>query len=477
MAHIAPSRIYNFINLGKLHSRRQLSTYNKVCNAVNLSSLYAHAAKNPRGSWAYLEDGSVVVSPIRYLDHNTFETELKLMQDFLNDPRQRFKRTLDKFTDTRLLIITTRRPTNMDKSFFPIVARTFVAEQAVPDKLFDQILLQLDDFGSYAGSKLGHSFKQRMTPAFFKTTVQPALNTFRGTLINGVLQPNVRLSNALPISKNYQGGLTRQALRGLHKDQMDGTLPITTIENQVYQNLRPRMNVELFGRDMYPHEEIAARKARMREAGSDNMGMVLAREQEVAQREEEISRREDELTKREGGLNATKERLTREATKLAKSEEELTRRWKMFFVKKKIDQKEADLAARETQFAIEERFARREGALAVKEQELLWRETALKRKLGSLRWQMRGLGMDPDAEFPPGYVADSRVAEDNTVDQHEALQDAPLGSENSRGEKHEVFQTTPPESLSNIRARIRLPRKDDLLRESYPQSAGDPFPK
>ncbi|KAF2270775.1 hypothetical protein CC78DRAFT_73 [Lojkania enalia] len=74
-----------------LHSRGNTWSRRFVKPAVNLGRLYAHPRYKPRGCWAYLEDGSIFIHPIKCLDHNAMESQLKTIQCFVNERRKAAK--------------------------------------------------------------------------------------------------------------------------------------------------------------------------------------------------------------------------------------------------------------------------------------------------------------------------------------------------------------------------------------------------
>jgi hypothetical protein len=104
----------NYVNLGNLYSAKPwhdvtyLTAWKTPRNAVNLGRLYAPARtlrESPAG-WGYFEDGSVFLVPRFYLNHDAFETRMRMASYFVSDPPPELKtrRQIDPLMQ-RLVVI------------------------------------------------------------------------------------------------------------------------------------------------------------------------------------------------------------------------------------------------------------------------------------------------------------------------------------------------------------------------------------
>ena len=68
----------------RLHWPIPPAAHRQVQNFVNLGEFYTQ--RKPRGSWAYLEDGSVFSQTFGTHSHDEMLTQLKLARDFTEHP-------------------------------------------------------------------------------------------------------------------------------------------------------------------------------------------------------------------------------------------------------------------------------------------------------------------------------------------------------------------------------------------------------
>jgi hypothetical protein len=91
----------NSVNMGRLYSippwgantsvfRTDIGSIIKPRNPVNLGKLYEADRLNKRmDGWAYLDDGSIFISPIGWTRHDVIEGRLKIAAQFVRDPTPR----------------------------------------------------------------------------------------------------------------------------------------------------------------------------------------------------------------------------------------------------------------------------------------------------------------------------------------------------------------------------------------------------
>ncbi|KAI4670319.1 uncharacterized protein J4E79_000600 [Alternaria viburni] len=169
-------------------------------NSVNLGSLYARSkSKFPTG-WAYFEDGSVFILPFAWFPHDTFEARMKIAAQFVSGPTPKMQEIRRENPHMKRFIIINKDTRQLRENTFRILARNAQDGQrvSVADPPFENVELTLDPTESRPISARFNDapqlkFKHRLRNS-------EALETFRGTLVDGVLQPNVRLGNGLRLS-------------------------------------------------------------------------------------------------------------------------------------------------------------------------------------------------------------------------------------------------------------------------------------
>ncbi|KZM19905.1 uncharacterized protein EKO05_0004287 [Ascochyta rabiei] len=222
--------VQNFVNLGNFYSlqpwqeslRWRLAPKRRVDGSpqhgVNLGSLYRATFEaeylQPRG-WAYFEDGSIFVAR-HFYDHDEFQQLMNIAAYFVRSPSDAkaglaSRRT--KHGQAQLVLI--------EKAFWPLQearrTRWFHAYARyaqtgetllAPDQPFHPICLHLDptrgfpdsvDMDERAVPMLAAEEDLRRNPPLLAS-----LQTFRGTLNEGTLQPNVRPDNGLRLHINLQ---------------------------------------------------------------------------------------------------------------------------------------------------------------------------------------------------------------------------------------------------------------------------------
>ncbi|KAH3949025.1 hypothetical protein HBI70_124770 [Parastagonospora nodorum] len=169
-----------FVNLGKLFSTTRLTK------------------KRPT-SWAYFDDGSIFIVPYTYLDHDAFELRMKVIAPFISAPtlRMQANRQSDALKK-RLVVINNDRSTSLGPVLRLVARKVHNGEHITTAEIpFEHITVSFDETThEYIHSTItgGSNLTLKQNSA-----VEKALRTFRGTYVDGTLQPNVRLGNGLEL--------------------------------------------------------------------------------------------------------------------------------------------------------------------------------------------------------------------------------------------------------------------------------------
>ncbi|KAF1951721.1 hypothetical protein CC80DRAFT_553091 [Byssothecium circinans] len=273
-------------------------------NHVNLGNLYNDPpCKTPLG-WAYFEDGSIYVNTKTALSHHHFESEMKVLRPFIHAPSPKMRRIRSLYPEQqRLLVVSKSIPKSTN---LMIIARNFRDGQriAVENQSFEQIELKCDKTRTRPVSAEIH-------PGPFipsKSQRQLVLEaSFRGTLIDGVLQPNVRLGNGIRwSSQNYfRPNVPLRELDGVgsprDNSRADGA--------RVNEQRKERTQVSLGS------EPTSFTQARVeKDAAVWRQGPLATNEAE-----EHLSRREKELIERERQLLQLQQQLLMHTSQAAPS--------------------------------------------------------------------------------------------------------------------------------------------------------------
>ncbi|CAE7206934.1 hypothetical protein PTTW11_09630 [Pyrenophora teres f. teres] len=203
-----PRAYRNYVNLGRLYSIPPCAitpSHGLVTsrNTVNLGSLYAPSRSLTPPGWAYFDDGSVFILPAGWFPHHVFEARMKIAAHFVSEPTPKMQELRQNGQHRKRCIIINKNGREVRENIYRLAARNAQDFQpvSVTDSPFENVELQLDPTGSRPVSARfsdATPFKQK-----HRARNSEALETFRGTLIDGVLQPNVRLGNGLRLSNNY----------------------------------------------------------------------------------------------------------------------------------------------------------------------------------------------------------------------------------------------------------------------------------
>ncbi|KAF2856984.1 hypothetical protein T440DRAFT_15161 [Plenodomus tracheiphilus IPT5] len=191
----------NLVNLGRLYSSPQgidaaqgLKTF-----GPSLSNIIGNTPSGP--GWAYFEDGSVYISSHPWLSHSLFEARMKLTAPFC---LQGINNSTDESMN-RLIIFTmdNRHTTRPERSH--IQARHARDGQKVFDEIhkFKKYSLRPGPNGDLLVTPRDKTPKLTLPK---KLEVVEALKFFRGTLVEGALQPNTRPRDGLQLTAELDAG-------------------------------------------------------------------------------------------------------------------------------------------------------------------------------------------------------------------------------------------------------------------------------
>ncbi|KAF2632682.1 hypothetical protein BU25DRAFT_80275 [Macroventuria anomochaeta] len=218
------NNVRNFVNLGRLYSLSQKEKMEMdrlprlpkgrytgfPRHGVNLGNLFRGTTiydyMQPPG-WAYFEDGSIFVARARY-DHHDMQQIMNFAAFFLRDPSNGKRALRKEHTGQTQLILLERNVAHevYGHGRFHLYARyAHTGENFfAPSSHYCAVSLELDPTQAFP---ISIAFYSRMSQSIlpqknFTHGIQllHTLRTFRGTLIDGALQPNVRPSNRLEFS-------------------------------------------------------------------------------------------------------------------------------------------------------------------------------------------------------------------------------------------------------------------------------------
>ncbi|KAH7078882.1 hypothetical protein BKA63DRAFT_563550 [Paraphoma chrysanthemicola] len=197
----------NYVNLGKFYSVPPWSDPFRTQppliprNHVNLGRLYEHtfvSKKWPPG-WAYFHDGSVFVAPAESMDHEAFETRMRTVEHFVREPSPALLAIRqDNPSRKRLIVIGQGRFLPGHTSLRLLARNAQDGERSsIAAQRFEKVVIAQDETEGLplsGGRKITPPLNMECRQGQY---IQQALQTFRGTLVDGILQPNVKLGNGL----------------------------------------------------------------------------------------------------------------------------------------------------------------------------------------------------------------------------------------------------------------------------------------
>ncbi|KAF2643326.1 hypothetical protein P280DRAFT_249820 [Massarina eburnea CBS 473.64] len=182
----------NFVNLGNLYK-----AWNPPQHILphDLASPYATTVAYPTG-WGYFDDGSIYVNPVTGLSHEDFEAEMRALRSFVKGPSPKIDSLRRLDPDKQRLLVVLKEKVSPTK--LSIMARNFQDESKamIESCPFEHINLTLNKALTHPASAEIHPILH-VPPVSRRKRIRWALRIFRGTLIDGVLQPNVRQPNGL----------------------------------------------------------------------------------------------------------------------------------------------------------------------------------------------------------------------------------------------------------------------------------------
>lgn len=177
MQYVRPSK--NFVNLGKLYHVTPLK-------------------KGPPG-WAYFDDGSIFIAACGYLSHENLEARMKIAAHLVTHPVVRLHAQSTRHGDilsNRFIVVNKAGKGKPDKVMVVLARNASDGERVfTAGRPFLQFAIILDKTGTC--SPLIKFDAQDEKIAYEGPLLKEAMRSFRGTLSDGMLQPNVRLSNGL----------------------------------------------------------------------------------------------------------------------------------------------------------------------------------------------------------------------------------------------------------------------------------------
>lgn len=302
---------------------------------------------------------------------------------------------------------------------------------SVVDPLFENVELSLDPTGSHPVSARFNDAPQLRYE--YRLQNSQALETFRGTLIGGILQPNVRLGNGLHLSNKPEilkpqitakrRARNQEARRLNEREHLSSNLPV----KQPHQLNMP------FSRERTPPERLGRSTPPLRKSPRDLD--LERREAQIAKREQELIQLQQQLlqTMQAQSIKSNQEKIHGKQTHDSPDPETETK-----------------LAAIEA----------RERALEQKEELLRY-----KRKT----WLLEQKLAQVTARSPPRHrlreteasaqERDGDVSSNTEMEQEASLESGFNGTNQGRPRGYSLDDTTPPEALERLRSSIQLPTR------------------
>ncbi|KAH7406147.1 hypothetical protein DE146DRAFT_435225 [Phaeosphaeria sp. MPI-PUGE-AT-0046c] len=193
-------------------------------NFVNLGNLYQVAPLTTGDScWAYFDDGSLFIVPRGgYPNHENLEVRMKIAAHLRTYPGDRLhSRTMrHEGPQRKRFVIAGRSGISTPRKAMLVSMRSASDGERIitPGRPFMRCELTLNRTGTF--SPHVNISNEDKNIVFHAHLLREAMRTFRGTLIDGILQPNVRLRNGL-ILREMKGLVPWEvSMRRLVNDQM-----------------------------------------------------------------------------------------------------------------------------------------------------------------------------------------------------------------------------------------------------------------
>ncbi|KAI2478663.1 hypothetical protein Ptr902_09629 [Pyrenophora tritici-repentis] len=460
-----PRAYRNYVNLGRLYSMPPYAITPsrglvRSRNTVNLGNLYASSRSLTPPGWAYFDDGSVFILPARWLPHDVFEARMKIAAHFVSEPTPKMQEMRHNDQRRKRCIIINKNGREVRENIYRLVARNAQDLQSlsVADSPFENVQLQLDPTGSRPVSARfsdAMPFKQK-----HRARNSEALETFRGTLIDGVLQPNVRLGNGLRLSNNY--------------DFLD---PEST-ERGTKATKRPKGVAPPPEPLAKPLSQSDVRSSRKRPLApeSDRPRLLTRSPSRLLPRPRDLERREAQIAERERELLQIQQRLLLQTVR---SQRSLSRRDRpVRSPPREYNTQHDHRRQRPTSAHIDDDSTSKIADIEARERALQQQEELLryKRKAWLLEQKLAQATGRPPSKRVPSH-RDVGVEEYNAPSPHEPRLDQGTAMSNpqydlSDGDTspgHDLGDISPPDALQSLRSRIQLPTRGKLRSNQGPR--------
>ncbi|USP82453.1 hypothetical protein yc1106_09727 [Curvularia clavata] len=444
----------NYVNLGRLYSIPPWGTVppyglaGPQKNPVNLGNLYSNSQSKYPSGWAYFEDGSIFILPQGWCSHDTLEARMKILAHFVRSPTPKMQQIRATRTPMKRFVIIDKNGSGIRENMLRILARNAQDGQtvSVADPRFEKVELSLDPTGTRpVSARFSDALQLRYENRLRNSQ---ALQTFRGTLVDGVLQPNVRLGNGLRLSDKpeiLEPQITekrrKQNREATKRSEGAGSSSETSAKSPRQANVSSAKKV---ARTERPNKAIPPPRKSFGDLE------VEKREAQVAQRERELMRLQQQLLR---ALHAQSAQLYQ--GKRRNTVRQLTHEPPKIGAKAEPDPKIADIEARERALEQKEELLRYKRKTWLLEQKLA---QATARSPPQRRFSNPKVDMQ-EREAGVYEERDGGVYQEPEPD-HEAAQDSSYTDPNNEQlSGFSLHDTPPPEALENLRSRIRLPTR------------------
>ncbi|OAG10372.1 uncharacterized protein CC84DRAFT_482603 [Paraphaeosphaeria sporulosa] len=379
-----PTRLFEFRFLGCRRSASTLregttgSTTPSVVeppgHGVNLGSLYK--SYEPVAGWGCFEDGSVYVNVKPWgsdMDHASFEAKMRLLEPLVRKPPPRIYQIRSEHPNlSRLIFVDCQPSIKLSKS--EESCTIFVRNANDGEKLseerhpFRRCHLTYDQLNfTQSSSKVDRP--PIVLPHPVRMSMNRALENFRGTLVGGVLKPNVRLGNGLTLRKNHSLDKQR-VLRGIQyflkmenarEAQTKTPTPSSNTRHSVGFNALAGIVQGNLGSSL-PEKALSRSRVDGKHSESESQSLTK-RENKVSKRETAVNTREVAVSRREVAVNAREAMLNKREAAVYSKEASLYHREASLLQKvaalnkkeAKLNERRDTLDKRTVEFGIERR--------------------------------------------------------------------------------------------------------------------------
>ncbi|KAG9189608.1 hypothetical protein G6011_06476 [Alternaria panax] len=455
----------NFVNLGRLYSISPLASVPSPplvrprYNRVNLGTLYARSKSKYPVGYAYFEDGSIFILPSCWLPHEAFEARMKIAAQFVSGPTPKMQAIRREDPHRKRFIIINKDARELRENEFRILARNAQDGQriTVVDPPFENVELTLDPAESRPISARFNDAPQLRYEHRIRNS--EALETFRGTLVDGVLQPNVRLGNGLRLSPNpeilkpqlIEKRLARnhEASRLRQSAGLPPRAPAKLLDSLGMRSLRDR--------PVPPRVDIS--KPFPRALPRD--GHLGVREAQLAQREGELIKLQQELLRRTMRNQSTPPREERHPRSPPRdgsyANKYRTREPTEARTPTENDTTAADIEAKRKALELEEELLRYKRKAWLLEQKLAQAQTTVPPRSRREGRHHDSKVQEHQAQFPP---------ENPTESEHVPVKQR---DEDGVPDAFDLDNASPTKALESLRSRVQLPTRQTFRSHGMPR--------